>query len=291
MLAHQVVPGELAGAWSGDPVLLPSLATAAVVYGWAVTRSRRTGRARRAGFFYAGLGVLVAALVSPLDALASATFSAHMVQHLLLMMVAAPLLLAGRPVATMTPALSARPRRIVARVSGWLRSPAHRLQQPLLVALAGVLVLWTWHMPSLYEAALRHDAVHALEHVSFLVAALLFWSVVLASGHRRGVPRPVAVLLVFVTGVQSTALGAILVFASGVLYPQQTAGATAWGLSPLDDQRLAGALMWVPPAILYIAVMAVLLTRWFSEMPPASPVEPADDSAAPVVAGAGGGGR
>ena len=284
MLAHQVVPGELAGAWSWDPVLLASLATAAVVYGWAARRSRRTGRARRAGFFYAGVGVLVAALVSPLDALASATFSAHMVQHLLLILVAAPLLLAGRPVATITPALSSRPRRIVARVSGRLRGPAHRIRQPVVVALAGVLVLWTWHMPSLYEAALRHDAVHALEHASFLVAALLFWSVVLASGHRRGVPRPVAVLLVFVTGVQSTALGAVLVFATSILYPAQTAGAGAWGLSALEDQRLAGALMWVPPAVVYIAVMAVLLARWFSEMPPASSPDGGNDRVEPVVA-------
>ncbi len=291
MLAHQVAPGELAGAWSWDPALLAVLAGSAVVYGWAAPRSRRTGRGRRAASFYAGLGVLFAALVSPLDALASATFSAHMAQHLLLMLVAAPLLVAGHPMATITPALSPGARRSVVRASIRLRGPGHRLQHPLVVGLVGVLVLWTWHMPSLYEVALRHAAVHALEHATFLVAALLFWAVVLTSGQRRGAPRPVAVLLVFATGVQSTALGAILVFASGVLYPEQTAGATAWGLSPLEDQRLAGALMWVPPAIVYIAVMAVLLARWFSEMPPPPSIEAASDPVEPLVARSGGGGR
>ena len=288
MLAHQVVPGELAGAWSWDPALLAALAGAAVAYGWAVTGARHPRRGRRAASFYAALGLLVVALLSPLDALASATFSAHMVQHLLLMLVAAPLLVAGRPVATVTPALPARLRRVVGQSSRRLRGPVHRLEHPVAVGLTGVLVLWTWHMPSLYEAALRQDAVHALEHASFLGAALLFWSVVLTSGRRRGVSRPVAVFLVFVTGVQSTALGAVLVFASTVLYPAQTAGAPAWGLAPLEDQRLAGALMWVPPAIVYIVVMAVLLGRWFSEMPPASPPEAADERAEPVLIGEGG---
>ena len=288
MLAHQVVPGELAGAWSWDPVILASLVVAGSAYGWAVRRSRRSGRGRRAAFYYSGLAVLVAALVSPLDALASATFSAHMVQHLLLIIVAAPLLVAGRPLAMSRAALPAVPRRTLVAATSRLRGPVHRFQHPVVVGLVGVLVLWTWHMPALYEAALAHDAIHALEHASFLVAAVLFWSVVLVSGHRRGVPRPVAVLLVFVTGVQSTALGAVLVFATGVLYPAQTAGATAWGLSPLEDQRLAGALMWVPPAVVYIAVMAVLLARWFSEMPPASPADGGNERPEPVAMSVGG---
>lgn len=179
----------------------------------------------------------------------------------------------------------AEARRIVARASRRLRGPLGHLQHPIVVVLVGVVVLWTWHMPSMYEAAPRRDVVHAVEHASFLRAAALFWSVVLASGRRHRAPRPVAVLVVFVTGVQSTALGAVLVFASAVLYPTQTAGAPAWGLSPLDDQRLAGALMWVPPAIVYIVVMAVLLGRWFSEMPPASPPESTGGGDSPVLIG------
>jgi len=125
-------------------------------------------------------------------------------------------------------------------------------------------------MPALYEAAVAHEPVHVLEHASFLGAALLFWSVVFASGTHRGLPRPVAILLVFASGVQSSALGAVLLFASSPLYPVHGEGAGAWDVSPLADQQLAGALMWSPPALLYIVVMGWLLVRWFDEMEPAS---------------------
>jgi len=129
-------------------------------------------------------------------------------------------------------------------------------------------------MPALYEAALTHDAVHAVQHASFLGAAVLFWSVVFASGTRRGLPRPVAIVLVFASGVQSTALGAVLLFASTPLYSVHAAGARVWDVSPLADQQLAGALMWSPPALLYIVVMGWLLVRWFAEMDDAPPDPP-----------------
>jgi putative membrane protein len=126
-------------------------------------------------------------------------------------------------------------------------------------------------MPSLDEGALRHDALHVAEHVSFLGAALLFWSVVLGSGARRGAARPVAALLVFANGVQGTALGAVLLFASAGLYPVHAPGVRAWGTSLLEDQQLAGALMWGPPALLYLLVIGWLLFRWFAEMEEAAP--------------------
>jgi cytochrome c oxidase assembly factor CtaG len=110
-----------------------------------------------------------------------------------------------------------------------------------------------------------------LEHASFFGAALLFWSVVFASGTRRGLPRPVAIVLVFASGVQGSALGAVLLFASTPLYAVHEAGARLWDVSPLADQQLAGALMWSPPALMYIVVMGWLLVRWFAEMDSASP--------------------
>ena len=276
MLAHEVVaPGELWGAWTFEPVVIVSLAVTAVVYGRGVRRLARRvprpDRASRTAAFYAGLAVLAVALLSPLDALAEALFSAHMVEHLLLMVVAAPLIAYSHPTAAFvagTPQ-AARDGLLRANVPG-LRRAAQGLTRPVAVWVLGTLALWAWHMPAPYDLALRHGAAHAVEHASFLGTALLFWHVVFASGGRRGVPRPVAILLVLANGVQSTALGAILLLASTPLYAAHTAGARIWHVSRLNDQQLAGALMWAPPAFLYIVVMGWLLVRWFDEMDSAS---------------------
>ena len=282
MLAHQVVaPSDLAGSWTFEPALLATLALAGLIHGRGRARLgrriARTKEKRRAVGFYGGLVVLAAALMSPLDALASTLFSGHMVQHLLLMLLAAPLLVYARPTAALVAGLPAGGRDLVRRsglrgpnAQSGVRGAAHALANPVVVWTIGTLALWAWHMPSLYEAALVHEPLHVLEHASFLGAAGLFWSVVFSSGARRGVPRPVAIVLVFASGVQSSALGAVLLFASTPLYAVHEAGARAWGVSPLSDQQLAGALMWSPPALLYIVVMGWLLVRWFDEMAPAS---------------------
>jgi putative membrane protein len=283
MLAHQAVaPSDLAGSWTFEPALLATLAVAALVHwrGRARLGRRIAGprEKRRAVAFYTGLMVLAGALMSPLDALAHALFSGHMAQHLLLMVVAAPLLVYGRPTAALVAGLPAGGRDMVRRsglrgpnARSRLRGTAHALARPVVVWIIGTLTLWAWHMPALYEAAFAHEPVHVLEHASFLGAALLFWSVVLSSGARRGVPRPIAIVLVFASGVQSSALGAVLLFASTPLYRVHAEGARVWDVSPLSDQQLAGALMWSPPALLYIVVMGWLLVRWFAEMDDASP--------------------
>ena len=269
---HVVAPSELASAWTVDPVLVAALGVAGVLYGRGTARlgERIGGPARPKGrslAFYAGLVILAAALLSPLDALASTLFAGHMVQHLLLMVVAAPLLVYARPTAALVAGLPSGGRDAVRRASAaGLRGAARTLTRPVVVWGLGTVVLWSWHMPSLYEAALSHDALHAVEHASFFGVAVLFWSVVLGSGARRGVARPVAGLLVLASGVQSTALGAVLLFASSPLYPVHGPGAAAWGTSALEDQQLAGALMWGPPGLVYLVVMGWLLVRWFAEM-------------------------
>lgn len=291
MLAHQVVaPSDLAGSWTFEPALLATLALAALVHERGRARLGRriahTREKRRAVAFYGGLLVLAAALMSPLDALASALFSGHMAQHLLLMVVAAPLLVYARPTAALIGGLPAGGRDMVRRTGlrgpnaqsglrgpnaqAGLRGTADALANPVVVWIIGTLVLWAWHMPALYEAALAHEPIHVLEHASFLGAAALFWNAVFASGTRRGLPRPVAIVLVFASGVQGSALGAVLLFASTPLYAMHGEGARVWDVSPLADQQLAGALMWAPPSLMYIVVMGWLLVRWFDEMEPAS---------------------
>ena len=298
IVAHQTVgPSQLAGSWTFEPVLLTTLALTAFVYGRGRARldvrvARPDGR-RRAIAFYAGLAVLVGALLSPLDPLASTLFSAHMVQHLLLMLVAAPLLVHARPTAALVAGLPTRARLAArgVRVEPW-RSAARTALNPVAVWTAGTLALWAWHVPTLYEAALAHDAVHVLEHASFLGAAVLFWTVVLGSGARplrsghaggplrsghagrRGVSRPVAMLLVLASSVQSSALGLVLLLAPDALYPVHAEGARAWEVSLLGDQHVAGGLMWGPPTFLYVAVIGWLVVRWFTEMEdaPSDPV-------------------
>jgi len=248
MLAHQ------AGSWTFEPGVVLAFAAAAVVYGRG--RRRLGPRPRRTVAFVAGLAALALALISPLDGHASHRFAAHMAQHLLLMIVAAPLLVRARPAAALTAGL---PKTIA------LRRHHPRLDvltHPLVVWGLGTVVLWAWHMPVLYEAALASDLLHAAEHATFLATAYLFWWFVL----RRRTPRPVATLVVFATGVQSSALGAVLVFASAPLYPGRTAG--------LADQQLAGALMWGPPAFVYLVTMGWLLVRWFGELERLAPIVP-----------------
>jgi len=215
--------------------------------------------------FAGGLGVIVIALISPLDALDTALFSAHMAQHLLLMLVAAPLLVRGASLAPLLWALPLPWRRTLGRQ--WQRSRvAHHLcraiTNPVTVWLLNLVALWTWHIPALYEAALQNDAVHALEHATLLGVSLLFWWLLLQpSGHRR-LSRGFDILYVFTMGVQMSILGALLTFATAPWYPMQEMQAAAWHLTPLEDQELAGLIMWVPSGVVYLLAAATLFISW-----------------------------
>jgi putative membrane protein len=271
ILAHQAVaPSELARSWTFEPVVLTAVVLAGAVYGYGAARLGRRipnrGGSTQAAAFYVGLAVLLIALVSPVDAAASTLFSGHMVQHLLLMVVAAPLLAYARPAPALLSGLPSVARHVARRPWPGLHRLTTAATTPIIVWIAGAVALWAWHMPALYELALQSDAVHALEHASFLATALLLWNVVMRSGSRRGVDRPVALLLVLASAVQGSALGAVLLFASTPLYGAHEHGAQLWDVSPLQDQQLAGGLMWLPPTLLYLVTMGWLLVRWFAEM-------------------------
>ncbi|MFN2525495.1 MAG: cytochrome c oxidase assembly protein [Actinomycetota bacterium] len=193
----------------------------------------------------AGVVVLLGAVLPPLHSAADERFSAHMVQHLLIMLVAPALFVWG---STRT----ARPSRL----------------SPLLVAVVNLVVLWIWHLPRLYDAALDIPPLHVLEHVSFFVAGLLFWRVVAG---RTEAGHPARVGLVFVTMLQSGALGALITFANGVLYRSHVS--TTRGLSPLEDQQLAGVIMWVPAGAVYLIVLLALLAQMLRGYPQAAAVD------------------
>jgi putative membrane protein len=230
---------------------------------WRASRRGSGIRIRQAAAFGAGWLTLAAALVSPLDALGGALFSAHMVQHELLMVVAAPLLAVSAPLVAFLWALPRAWRRRLGRLAhrGWWPAAWRALTGPLAVWAVYALVLWGWHVPGAFQSAVTSELVHALQHLSFFGAALLFWWVVVRSG-RSAAGHGAAVIGVFTTAVHSTALGAFLTFAPTVWYPVYLERTAAWGLSPLEDQQLGGLIMWVPAGIVYVIAAVVLVARW-----------------------------
>lgn len=262
-------PHDLLGAWTWDPAIVLPLLVTALGYAAGVRRLwRHSGRWRgvrrgEAAAFAGGWLTLVVALVSPLHALAETLFCAHMTQHTLLVSVAAPLLVLGRPLPPFLWALPLARRRWL---GGWARRRGARAAWR---GLTGVLpafciqavVLWAWHAPALYDAAVESDVVHALEHATLLLSALLFWWSVLQV-RERGFGRGAGVLSTFATGVHSGALGALLALAARPLYPAYAATTRAWGLTPLEDQQLAGFIMWMPGGVPYLVAALALLGSW-----------------------------
>jgi putative membrane protein len=207
------------------------------------------------------------ALVSPLDQLGTALFSAHMAQHALLMLLAAPLLSCSRPLVALLWGLPRAWRRQLSRWWGQRTGGLaiwRGLTEPAVAWTLQTVALWTWHLPALYQATLVSNTVHALQHASFLGSALLFWWALLHGKHGRA-GYGMAVLAIFTTAIHSSILGAILTLAPVPLYPAYTATTTAWGLLPIQDQQLAGLIMWVPAGVLYTLAGLAFLAAWLRE--------------------------
>jgi cytochrome c oxidase assembly factor CtaG len=208
-----------------------------------------------------GLLAIVIALETPLDRLSEELFAFHMTQHLLLILAAGPLLVLGAPVA---PLLWALPEGYRRTVGSWFRTTAALLTNvPVAFALHS-LTLWLWHLPFLYEAALKSRGVHILEHLTFLGTAVLFWWAIVHAS------RAVGLLSVFGLALQSTLLGALLAFSPTPWYTTHLTSARAWGLTPGEDQQLAGLIMWVPGSSVYLAAALGLLAAWFRDSSKAS---------------------
>jgi putative membrane protein len=280
-------PGELWTSWNTDPLVWSGLAAMGVAYLWASSRRHdRVARHRRT-YFLAALTTLLVALVSPLDATGRSLSSAHMVQHLLLTSLAAPLIVLAAPVRTASAALSPE-WRLVAR-AGRRSRPGQLaravLARPVLASVPFVVVLWGWHLPAPYEAALGDHLVHGLEHVTMLATAMLSWAAIILGARRRRRDRPgLAILVLFGLSTASALLGVLLTFAPDVLYRSYERTATAWHLSALADQQLAGVIMWVPGGAVYLAVALVILIDWLGQPPaPGHRRQPIMATGAPTV--------
>lgn len=264
-------PAELWTAWNWDPFVWFGLVAVAVVYHqtWRRTTHRRAVAVWQRRSFVAGMIVMWLALVSPLDAMGSSLSSAHMVQHLLLTTVGAPLLVAGAPVVAI---LRGLPRSVARRMHRWRMTPAGRagrwlLANPVAATVPSVVALWAWHVPVLYEAALANQVAHAVEHGTFVLTALLSWAAILAAGRRRSDRPGLAVLVLFALSLQCGILGVLLTFGRHPWYPSYATTTERWGLTALADQQLAGVVMWIPAGGVYLVVALVLLARWINTPP------------------------
>lgn len=268
LIAHlPIAPSELWLAWNRDPIVWCILVAAALIY--RELSSQAVAPWQRHAFA-GGMVVAAVALVSPLDALASSLASAHMVQHLLLTLLAAPLLVLGAPASMLVLGLPDRWRRHVRRGRRLtaVRRFSRWLGRPIVAGALFVVVLWAWHARALYEAALQHHLLHGLEHATFLVTALLSWAAVFAAAQRRrrdGIG--LSVLVLFGLSIQCAVLGALMTFAPSPWYLSYLATTEAWGLSPLADQQLAGVIMWVPAGGVYLVAALVLVRAWLNAPP------------------------
>jgi putative membrane protein len=262
-----VLPGELLGSWTLDLWILLGVFLPAVLYLRGTRRLwRRAGRGRgvrpwQAWCFAGGVIALFVALVSPLDALGGTLFSAHMLQHMVLMLVAAPLMVLGSPLVAFAWAV---PMSWRLRLGGWVRNPDVRgvwyvFSNPIGAWLLHAAAIWVWHVPVLYEATLYSELAHLAQHTAFFGTAILFWWAAFEFGRRQRLRHGFGTLYVFTTALHTSILGALLTFTTTLWYPTYADRTAAWGMTPLQDQQLGGLLMWIPAGVVYLVVALGLL--------------------------------
>lgn len=259
-------PHDLWQSWEWAPGITIPLVLSAMLFLLGAWRNPGSHAKDRAGAFAAGWGALALALVSPLHRLGGSLFSAHMVQHEILMLVAAPLLVWSQPAIAFLWALPKRWRietgticRMRAVQTLW-----RLLTQPATAWSLHAAALWIWHIPALFQMTLASEWVHTGQHLSFFLTALLFWWALL-HGRQGRYAYGAAVVYVFTTALHNSVLGALLTFARVAWYPAYGQSPAVWGLTPLEDQQLAGLIMWVPAGVVFVIAGLFLFSAWLRE--------------------------
>jgi cytochrome c oxidase assembly factor CtaG len=263
--AHGFAPHGPAAVWTFDPwIVLPLLVAGGLYARGTLILWRRTGVERKhwpwqALAFLGGWLTLAGALVSPLHWLGEHLFAFHMIEHEIVMAVSAPLMVIARPIGTW---LWSLPRHLRVAIGRFIRLPAVSLvwdwlSRGLHATILHGIAIWAWHAPVLFDAAVSNVAIHRLQHLSFFLTALVFWWSVL----RSSAPGAAAWHLL-ITMLHTSILGALMALAPRVLYTAQTATAAEWGLTPLEDQQLAGLIMWVPAGTIYAGAALALIAIW-----------------------------
>lgn len=261
-----------AASWTLDPLALGTVTTSSIVYATGLRnlwRSAGAGagiRRREAAAFAAGQLSLLVALISPLDRLSDILFSAHMLQHEFLLVVAPPLIIWGKPAVALCWAFAPPRRAALLRwlSAGPLAGAWNALSAPLVILLLHAAVLWLWHVPALFEAALASEAVHAVQHASFFVTAAIFWWGILRGRYGRG-GYGLATAFVFATMMHTSILGALLTVASRLWYPEYAVRGRPFDVDAVADQSLAGLIMWIPAGVLLTLLAVALFAAWLGE--------------------------
>lgn len=258
-------------AWNWEPLVVVNLAVLAALYGLGIGRLwRRAGRRSavspwQAAAFGSSVLVLLIALLSPLDVVSNDLASVHMVQHMVLVMLAAPLFVLGSPGVTILSALPPSwrraircwPRRFGLFILLWRTSWSSGVAWT-----AHAVTLWVWHLPELYGAALNNAFVHDLQHLTFFITACLFWRVVIDPSSRLRLNPGLGVLYLFTTSLQATLLGVFMALSPRLWYTDYAGTTERWGLTPLEDQQLAGLIMWMPACAGYTIAAATVFALW-----------------------------
>lgn len=229
----------------------------AVLY--AVGGRGRPSDRRRAAAFYGGIATIVLALDTPVDAYADRLFWDHMVQHVLLLTVAPPLLVAGRAWPRLWLPFPVAVRRAAARAFA-AGAPLARADVALCLLAAN---LGVWHVPALYDATLRSELVHQVEHLSFVVTGILFWAPILGAPPLRArLDGALRCLYLVIALIPGWILAIVLAFAQTPLYSYAALHRRPGGLSALSDQQLAAGVMWVPGSLVYAVAACWALYSW-----------------------------
>jgi cytochrome c oxidase assembly factor CtaG len=277
--AHEVAGGEHLG-WSFEPWALVPLGLCLLLYLAGIVRLlRRADKSRptlirNAALFLTGWLVLTAATISPLHEGGEHSFTLHMIEHELIMLAAAPLMALSRPLGVMIWSLPSPGR---AGTSRWARRGMpymlwRQATSPLTATLVQIGTIWLWHAPGPFELALRHEGWHIVQHICFLVSALLFWwAMVFGRDGRQG--YGLSAFYLFITSLAEGGLGALMTFSASPWYADYVAMKMGLiGLSPEQDQQLAGLIMWIPGGMIHAGAAIIMIVRW---MAPRARSEPA----------------
>lgn len=231
---------------------------------WRTEAGTHTIRRWQAAAFLAGCASVAVSLLSRLDRWSDILFSAHMGQHEILMLVSAPLMVLGRPFIVTLWALPQGARTRIATLLKRAATPWERMTGPLTVLVLHAVVLWVWHIPALFESALHSEPLHVFQHLGFFLTAALFWWALIHGRYGR-LGYGIAVLYVFATAMHTQILGALLTFGSRIWYPTHAARTAAAHVNPIDDQQLAGIVMWIPFGVVFLLIGLALFAAWLGE--------------------------
>ena len=293
------VTEALLKSWTLEPWILLLSAVSICIYmrGWMGLHRQMPGRFPlwRAVCFPAGLATIWFSIASPLDAMGNLLLQAHMTQHLLIMMVAPPLIWLSAPGIPMLRGLPNRIRKYwIGPFLAWkpLRTFFHFLTHPVTCLFLFIAVTWTWHWPPLYELGLRNASWHQFEHACFILASLLFWWPVIQPWPSKSVlPRWSMIPYLLIADISNTVFSAAFCFWEKVIYPTYENAPRIIGISAMDDQAIAGAIMWVPGSILFLIPVGMIIMEQLSprlslarRIEASTPSEPPQTLHLPVLA-------